>query len=75
MTFSLPNFTHAYGFGMKALKLIYSYLINREQTVKVKGEHSARRQVKAGVPQGSLLEVLPFIVYLNNMFDWIQADL
>ena len=47
---------HAYGFEMKALKLIYSCLINRTQTVKVKGEYSARRQAKAGVPQGSCLE-------------------
>ena len=28
---------HAYGFEMSTLKLIYSYLINRTQTVKVKG--------------------------------------
>ena len=65
---------HAYGFEMKALKLIYSYLINRTQTVKVKGEYSARRQVKAGVPQGSLLGVLLINVYLNDMFDSVQAD-
>ena len=43
---------HAYGFEMKALKLIYSYLINRTQTVK--GEYSTRCQVRAGVPQGVL---------------------
>ena len=66
---------HAYGFEMKALKLVYSYLINRTQTVKVKGEYSARRQAKAGVPQGSLLGVLLFNVYLNDMFDSVQADL
>ena len=65
---------HAYEFEMKALKLIYSYLINRTQTVKVKGEYSARRQVWADVPQGSLLGVLLFNVYLN-MFDSVQADL
>ena len=59
---------------MKTLKLIYLYLINRTQTVKVKGEYSARRQIKAGVPQGSLLGVLLLNVY-NDMFDLIQADL
>ena len=64
---------HAYGFEMKTLKLIYLYLINRTQTVKVKGEYSARRQIKAGVPQGSLLGVLLINVY-NDMFDLIQAD-
>ena len=43
--------------------------------MKVKGEYSAGRQVKAVVPQGSLLGVLLFNVYLNNMFDSVQADL
>ena len=66
---------HAYGFEMKALKLIYSYLINRTQTMKVKAEYSAKRQVKAGVPQGSLLGILLFNVYLNDMFDSVQVDL
>ena len=65
---------HAYGFEMKALTLIYSCLINRTLTVKVKGEYSARRQVRAGVPQGSLLGVLLYNVYLNDMFDSVQAD-
>ena len=66
---------HAYAFEMKALKPIYSYLINRTQTVKVKGGYGARRQVRAGVPQGSLLGVLLFNVYLNDMFESVQANL
>ena len=51
---------HAYGFEMSALKLIYSYLIDRIQIVKVKGERSTERQIKSGVPQGSLPGVLLF---------------
>ena len=60
---------HAFGFEMSALKLIYSYLISRTQTVKVKGERSTERQIKSGVPQGSLLGVLLFNIYLNDIPD------
>ena len=66
---------HAYGFEMRALKLIYSYLIDRTQTVKVKGERSTECQIKSGVPQGSLLGVLLFNIYLNYIFDSVDADL
>ena len=66
---------HAYGFEMSGLKLIYSYLIDRTQTVKVKGECSTERQIKSGVPQGSLLRVLLFNIYLNDIFDSVDADL
>ena len=77
---SLPNDIliakiHAYGFEMSALKLIYSYLIYRIQTVKVKGERSTECQIRSGVPQGSLLGVLIFNIYLNDMFDSIDAHL
>ena len=66
---------HAYGFEMSALELIYSYLIDRTQTVKVKGERSTERQIKSGVPQGSIPGVLLSNIYLNDMFDSIDADL
>ena len=77
---SLPHDTliakiHAYGFEMSALKLIYSFLIDRTQTVKVKGERSIERQIKSGVPQGSLLGVSLFNIYLNDIFDSVDADL
>ena len=49
---------HAYGFEMSALKLIYLYLIDNTQNVKLKGEWSTECQIKTGVPQGSLLGVL-----------------
>ena len=65
---------HAYRFEISTLKLIYSYLTDRTQTVKVKGECSTERQIKSGVPQDSLLGVLLFNIYLN-MFDSIDADL
>ena len=60
---------------MSALKLIYSYLIDRTQTVKVRGELSTEHQIKLRVPPGSLLGVLLFDIYLNDNVDSIDADL
>ena len=40
---------HAYGFEMQALKLIYSYLSNRFQSVRVKDTYSLANKVKSGI--------------------------
>ena len=67
---------HAYGFEMQALKLIYSYLSNRFQSVRVKDTYSSANKVKSGVPQGSLFGVILFNIQFNDIFDIIdQAEL
>ena len=67
---------HAYGFEMQALKLIYSYLSNRFQSVRVKDTYSSANKVKSGVPQGTLLGVIPFNIQFNDIFEIIdEAEL
>ena len=43
------------------LKWIKSYLSGRKQRVVLDGQMSDRRDIKAGVPQGSVLGPLSFI--------------
>ena len=47
-------------------KLFASYLTNRKQFVSINGYKSNLADVKYGAPQGSILEPLLFIIYIND---------
>ena len=59
----------AYGIRGNLLKLCKSYLTDRYQYVVYNGAKSERKIVKCGVPQGSILGPLFFLVYMNDIFN------
>ena len=56
------------------LRWLHGYLSNRSQFVAVEGEKSNILPVVSGVPQGSVLEPLLFIMYINEVASVVSPE-
>ena len=63
----------SFGISGDMLKLIKSFLSNRFHGVVLNGKTSEREKISAGVPQGSILGPLFFLIYINDLIDGIPS--
>ena len=69
----LNKMKKCFGISSIELKWFESYLFNREQQCSINEQLSSKKTITCGVPQGSILGPLLFLLYINNLPECLRS--
>ncbi len=64
-----------YGIGGLSANWIKAFLSNRSQVASINGSHSRPQPVISGVPQGTILAPVLFLLYINDISENIKSQI